>query len=98
MEFPNPIKNKFTVYSKSGCINCIKVKQFLLEKQLLLEVINCDDFMFDCKLDFLQFISDISGKEVNTFPMVFDGTTFIGGFLDTQTYVNKTFLNFDLTF
>jgi glutaredoxin len=98
MEFPTPIKNKFTIYSKSGCANCLKTKQLLQEKQLLFEVINCDDFIFDNKTAFLDFMKEISGKDVKVFPMVFDGNVFVGGFLETKTYLDEKFLNFDLTF
>lgn len=98
MEFPKPQKNQFTVYSKSGCPNCSKVKQLLKDKNILVSVIDCDDFIFDYKEEFLAFIKDNAGKECKIFPMVFDSDNFIGGFLETKTYLDEKFLNFDLTF
>ena len=32
--FEKPNTNGFTVYSKSGCPNCVKIKKFLGEKKL----------------------------------------------------------------
>ena len=98
MNFPKPQKNQFTVYSKSGCPNCSKVKQLLKEKNLLVHIVDCDDFIIECKEEFLTFIKDNAKKECKTFPMVFDSEKFIGGFLETQTYLDEKFLNFDINF
>ena len=34
MEIEEPLKTGFTVYSKSGCPNCTKVKKLLTEKRV----------------------------------------------------------------
>ena len=47
MEFPLPIKGQFTIYSKSGCINCTKVKNLLKDKQMLFTIIDCDEFILE---------------------------------------------------
>jgi glutaredoxin len=90
-------KGEITVFSKSGCINCIKVKQFLKEKSIKFIVIECDEFILEDKEAFLQFINSIACKECKTFPMVFDGTTFVGGYKETISYLEKM-LDFDLVF
>ena len=41
-QFERPRNNGFSVYSKSGCPNCTKVKKLLKEKNLLFNVIDCD--------------------------------------------------------
>lgn len=97
MEIPSPSKNQFTIYSKSGCPNCIKVKQLLKEKQIIFNIINCDEFILENKEFFLQFIQTLANKEYKTFPIVFDNEQFIGGFSETQDHVQKL-LNFDETF
>ena len=43
MDIDKPIDSGFTIYSKSGCPNCLKSKALLKEKNLLFKVIDCDD-------------------------------------------------------
>ena len=45
IQFELPSKNGFTVYSKSGCPNCSKVKNLLKERNLLFNIIDCDDYI-----------------------------------------------------
>ena len=97
MEFPKPQKNKFTIYSKSGCVNCTKVKNMLKEKSFMFSVIDCDEFILENKEEFLLFIKQIIGKEHTIFPMVFDNERFIGGYNETSHYL-KDLLEFDVFF
>jgi len=97
MEFPYPQKEVLTVYSKSGCINCTKVKTLLKEKNLVFDVIDCDEFILENKDEFLLFMKQLIGKEYKIFPMVFDATIFIGGYNETNDYISKM-LDFDMTF
>lgn len=89
MEFPFPLANAFTVYSKSGCPNCVKVKALLKENKKDYTVIDCDEFLLENKPEFLSFIKELSGVEHKTFPMVFHGSRFVGGFTDTIPYLGK---------
>ena len=41
MEIEEPFKTGFTVYSKSGCSNCTKVKKLLVEKKAFFVEIDC---------------------------------------------------------
>jgi glutaredoxin 3 len=84
--FPLPLSNQFTVYSKSGCPNCSKVKKLLQDKKLLFTVINCDEYILEDKIAFLEFIQMCSGTQHRTFPMVFNDTKFVGGYADTIEY------------
>lgn len=97
MDIPNPFKNQFTIYSKSGCPNCLKVKQLLKDKQIIFNVVNCDEYILENKEFFLQFIKNLANKTHNSFPIVFDNEEFIGGLSETQDYIQKL-LNFDETF
>jgi glutaredoxin len=97
MEIPGLSNNKFTIYSKSGCPNCIKVKRLLQEKQINFIVVDCDEFILEDKEAFLQFIQNLTNKEYKLFPMVFDNNQFIGGFNETLEYID-TLLNFNETF
>ena len=78
MEIPEPQKGEFTVYSKSGCINCVKVKTLLKDKNLNFIVIDCDEFVLEDKDAFLKFMYKLAGQEYKTFPMVFDEKYFVG--------------------
>jgi glutaredoxin len=88
-QFPSPKQRQFTIYSKTGCTNCSRVKQFLEENNLLYTEVNCDLFLGEHKQSFLLFIQHLAGKQVNTFPMVFDHFHFIGGFQQTVDYCDK---------
>ena len=94
MEFVEPNMIGFTIYSKSGCQNCTKVKKLLAEKKVFFIDIDCDDYIIEDKEKFLFFIKERANKEYKTFPMVFNDGNFIGGFTETQDYFNKL-LSFD---
>ena len=63
MDFPEPKKGQFTVYSKSGCINCVNVKTILKEQKLVFNVVDCDEFLLETKKEFLLFIQTLIGQE-----------------------------------
>jgi glutaredoxin len=89
-DFEKPSKNEYTVYSKSGCPNCNKVKELLKEKQMPFIIIDCDEYLIESKPEFLQFIQNLTCQEWKTFPIVFNSNSqFIGGFLDTKIYLDK---------
>ena len=101
MKIPTPQDGLITIYSKSGCSNCVKVKKILEDNHVDFLVIDCDEFILEDKPGFLHFIHLLVGQEYKTFPMVFLHTTFIGGFKDTEEYLAKLHeksLNFDSDF
>ena len=96
--FEEPDPNGFTVYTKSYCIFCDRVKALLDKEEIAYTVIVCDSYLEYFKNAFLYFIKERSGKEYKTFPMVFYKGRFIGGFTDTETFVTKenAFANIEL--
>ena len=98
MDIDNPNDYGFTIYSKSGCPNCLKSKALLKEKKLLFNVIDCDEYILEDKPFFLSFINDIANQEVKTFPMIFYDGKFIGGFTETSNFVDKLLLSFEDNF
>jgi glutaredoxin len=92
-----PMETGFTVYSKSGCSFCTKVKKLLMDKQIFFVDIACDEFLIKDKEAFLLFIKERANKEYRTFPMVFKDAKFIGGFGETEQYFDKI-LCFDTEF
>jgi len=97
MDILIPQPNIITVYSKSGCPNCVTIKKLLKEKHLLFEIIDCDEYILENRDEFVKFMNSITGRENNVFPMVFDDNKFIGGFSETKKYI-ETILNFNYTF
>ena len=81
---------QYTVYSKSGCPKCNKVKELLKNKNLKFTVIDCDEYLIETKAEFLYFIQELTSQEWKTFPIVFNkDSRFIGGFIDTKLYLEK---------
>jgi glutaredoxin len=89
MSFEAPSQTGFTIYSKSNCSFCTKVKQLLTDNQIFFLEIQTDDYLLEDKEGFLLFIAGLIKKEYRTFPMVFNHGQFIGGFTDTESFVNK---------
>ena len=90
-DFEKPSEtNRYTVYSKSGCPNCKKVKELLESKQIPFTIIDCDEYLIENKHGFLIFIQELTSQEWKTFPIVFNNRRqFIGGFIDTNFYLEK---------
>jgi glutaredoxin len=89
-EFQLPSKEAFTIYSKNKCDNCVKVKLLLKDNNILYDEINSDKYLMQHREKFLDFMKAIIGKEWKTFPLVFnDKGEFIGGFKETQKYIDK---------
>lgn len=95
MEFEKPFDKRFTVYSKSGCPNCSKVKKLLNEKNLLFNVVDCDEYIIEDKGKFLLFIKEQAKREIKQFPIIFHEGTLIGGYSEVKEYIDKLFLSFE---
>ena len=95
MEIEEPSQKGYTIYSKSGCPNCKKIKTFLNEKNLKFNIIDCDDYIIEDKENFFLFIKEKTNVECRIFPIVFNDNQFIGGFNETKNYVDKNFLSFE---
>jgi glutaredoxin len=89
MSFEKPSDNNYTVYSKSGCINCRKVKELFKNNNIEYEIIDCDDYLLEDKENFLLFIQIYANTECKTFPIVFCNGKFIGSFNETIKYLDE---------
>ena len=102
MDFEEPIASQYTIYSKSGCPNCIKAKTLLKESKLTYNVINCDEYLLECKKEFLAFIETMdktnTNTKITTFPIIFYDKQLVGGFKELQNYVKENQLTFDSEF
>ena len=88
-----PTIGTYTIYTKSDCIFCDKVKELLKNEKIV--IVSCDEMLKndEKKKHFLE-IMDIFTMKVNmkphrTFPFVFKDDQFIGGFDDTKNVSNK---------
>lgn len=101
VEFVRPRKSELTLYSKSGCPNCHKIKKYLNDNFLAFTVVDCDEYLIEHRTEFLQFINTLAKKEVNTFPMIFDYEHFVGGYKEAIEYaktLQENILDFDMSF
>jgi glutaredoxin len=87
MEFPEPQSTGFTIYTKTNCSYCEKVKLLLETLDHTYTAVNCDEFLAE-KEAFLSFIQGIAGKGHKTFPIVFFDGMYIGGYDDTHRFVS----------
>ena len=98
MDFEKPSKSGFTIYSKSGCPNCTKVKTLLKSKNLFFNVVDCDEYLIEDKETFLTFIKQLANQQVKAFPIIFYDEQFIGGYKETSEFIDELVLAFDANF
>jgi glutaredoxin len=75
----------YTIFSKSGCVNCVKAKKMIQDRQtecknynVNVEIIDCDEYLLEDRTGFLNYIEALVGKKVTLFPIIFIGNSFIG--------------------
>lgn len=95
MKIADPNKSGFTIYSISGCQNCVLVKKIIKENHFFFTEINCDEYILEEKEDFLHFIEVKAETTYKTFPMVFYEGKFIGGLTYTREFIKKLLLSFE---
>jgi glutaredoxin len=85
LEIQKPSEKGYTIYTKSKCKYCTKVKE-LLKNDSFVTIIDCDPYLIDQeqKKDFLKEVQTIIGRSHKTFPMVFKDGTFVGGCDDVE--------------
>ena len=89
MDFEEPTSNNFTIYSKSGCILCSKVKDLLTKNNLDFRVIDCDEYLIEDRQGFLLFVNSCAKKDTGGFPKVFRDGEFVGSYKETKDLVDK---------
>jgi glutaredoxin len=101
--FIYPKDKIWTIYTKSNCIYCTQVKELLKSNNIDYITVSCDEYIQNSieKKVFLSQMENIIGNKYKTFPMVFNEKNFIGGFIDTEKYIEsikKINLNNNLDF
>ena len=81
MDIPPPSTQSVTIYSRPYCVYCEKCKVFLEEKGIPFNEVKLDveSESYDANRDYLVSRSGCNHK---TYPFVFVGDTFVGGYTD----------------
>ena len=92
MQFEDLSDEGYTIYTKSNCPYCTKVKELLKSVKPEPKFIHCDEYLVEpeIKEEFLTWIQKMNGGiSHRTFPMVFYQGKFIGGFTETEKFYAK---------
>ena len=89
--FESPKKEGYTIYSKSGCPNCIKCKQLLKNENL--HIIDSDEYLIENRPEFLGFVKKISNcNEIKSFPIVFYNNIYIGSYAELIKFYERNLI------
>jgi len=84
MNVPHPASDSYTIYSKSGCLNCTKAKVLLQNECVPTLYVDCDEFLLENKQEFLDQMKSLIGREYKTFPIIFKNGIFLGGYMEAK--------------
>ena len=76
--------DRFTVFGRPGCGFCVRAKQILEINGLPFKYVDIYEEGIS-KAD----LSRTVGKEVETFPQIFHGQQYIGGYTDLEDYLKE---------
>lgn len=88
------VKDTWTIYTKKNCIYCDKIKKLLdfdADNSTNIVVVDCSSQLLDTESrnTFLNHVKELAGYEYKTFPMVWYGDKFIGGYTDSVEFYNN---------
>lgn len=88
MNFENPEKVGITVYTKTNCIECDKMKGYMQNNKLDYKVIYCDAYYEneEKRKQFLEYMFLLTGHKIRQFPIIFMDGTYIGSYIDLMEY------------
>lgn len=87
MQFEEPSSQGYTIYSKSGCPNCVIAKKQVVETGHNEtgsdpKIIECDEYLLESRPEFLSFIREKIQQPDETkklyFPFIFKDGQYIG--------------------
>jgi len=85
MQFEEPSSQGYTIYSKSGCPNCVIAKKQAAEtntNETAIKMIECDDYLLESRPEFLSFIrvkmQQLDETKKLYFPFIFKDGHYIG--------------------
>ena len=90
MNFELPNERGFTIYTKPKCGYCEKAKELLKNENNIYKIIDCDNYCFHHRNDFISFMKNKTNNTWNnTFPIIFHNEKYIGGFTDLVKYIEN---------
>jgi glutaredoxin len=95
-EFNISSEDAYTIFSKDNCQWCESAKELLDELreegdeglQRGYNYFDCTEILKTNKPEFINEINKLSGVEIKTFPIIFKGKKYIGGFQELRRYLN----------
>jgi glutaredoxin len=88
----------YTVYTKSDCFYCNKIKQLMEECTENVNYILCDEWLINKRILFLNIMRIKTQKDDVTFPIVFFEGKYIGGFDEYEKKIKNNSLIEPLNF
>jgi glutaredoxin len=79
LEIPTT-RSLYTVYTKSNCSYCDKIKVLMDEYNENVNYISCDEWLVSKRILFLNIMRAKTLKDEITFPIIFFEGKYIGGF------------------
>ena len=74
----------YTIYTKSNCDACLKVKKMLPDARF----VNCDTYLEDVD-EFFDFLESLTDKAPSKFPMIFMNRDYIGGYKELSMNIEE---------
>jgi len=88
LEIPNT-PSLYTVYTKSKCSYCDKIKELMEQCNENVNYILCDEWLTTKRILFLNIMRVKTQKDEITFPLVFYEGTYIGGWNEFELKVKN---------
>lgn len=87
----SPASEGYTIYTKLNCKYCTQVKELLAKEPHNVVIVSCDAYLepLASKESFLVAMENWCGREHKTFPFVFFNSIFVGGYTETERYVQR---------
>jgi len=82
-----PTDQGYTIYSKSGCVNCEKAKKKVEEAKRPLLYINCDEELIEDRKVCLATLKLFAGDDITQFPVIFFDGNYIGSWKDLTLHL-----------
>ena len=87
----------YTVYTKSNCPYCEKIKILMDEYGENVNYITCDEWLITKRILFLNIMRVKTQKDEITFPIVFFEGNYLGGFNEYEMKMKVKMVNFSMS-
>lgn len=84
VESSTPSNDVYTIFSKENCPWCVSAKELLSENDEIFTYVDCTSEIAKNRDHVVNTLSRLSGVQIKTFPVIFKGKRYIGGFQDLR--------------